>query len=63
MLSFNIRATFKVANWQKFLECRDIKFLVVTFSTLGGTSHPLVVKVNTPSMCLDVATRNFMSRH
>ena len=46
----------------KFFECRDIKFLVATFSTLGGTSHPLVVKINPPSICRDVATRNVMSR-
>ena len=46
-----IRATFKIANWQKFLECRDIKFLVATLSTLGGTSHPLVVKATIISRC------------
>ena len=42
---------FKIARWQEFLVCHDIKFLVATFSTLGGTSHPLVVKANISSMC------------
>ena len=59
MLSFKIRANFKIASWQQFLVCRDIKFLVATFSTLGGTSHPLVVIANVSSLCYDVATTSF----
>ena len=55
----NFWQTFKIASWQNFLVCRDIKFLVATFSTLGGTSHPLVVKANISSMCYDVATTSF----
>ena len=48
MLSFKIRANFKIANWHQFLICRDIEFLVATFSNLSGTSHPLVVRANVP---------------
>ena len=55
----NFWQTFKISSWQNFLVCRDIKFLVATFSTLGGTSHPLVVKANISSMCYDVATTSF----
>ena len=49
-----IRANLKIASWQKKKNskfCRDIKFIVATFSTLVGTGHPLVVKANFSSMC------------
>ena len=55
----NFWVNLKIASWQNFLVCHDIKFLVTTFSTLGGTSHPLVVIVNVSSMCYDVATTSF----
>ena len=59
MLSFNIRANLKIASWQKFLECRDKKCYVATFSDLGGTSHPLVVIPSVSAECYDVTTTSF----
>ena len=59
MLSFKIRANFKIARWQEILVCRDITFLVATFSDLGGTSHPLVVTPSISVECYDVATTSF----
>ena len=56
MLSFKIRAKFKTAQLATFLLCRDITLLVMTYSTLGGTSHPLAATGNISSMCYDVAT-------
>ena len=56
MLSFKIRAKFKISQLAKFLLCRDIKLLVATYSTFGGTSHPLAATANISSMCYDVAT-------
>ena len=56
MLSFKIRAKFKTTQLEKFLLCRDIKLLVATYLTFGGTSHPLDATANISSMCYDVAT-------
>ena len=58
-VELTLRAKIKLYSWQNFLVCRDIKFLVATFSTLGGTSHPLVVIENVSFMCYDVATTSF----
>ena len=58
-VKLKFRAKIKLYSWQNFLVCRDIKFLVATFSTLGGTIHPLVVKANISSMCYDVTTTYF----
>ena len=51
-----IRAKFKTAQLENFLLCRDIKLLVATYSTFGGTSHPLATTANISSMYNDVAT-------
>ena len=50
------RAKLKTAQLENFLLCRDITLLVTTYSTFGGTSHPLVATANISSMCYDVAT-------
>ena len=54
-----IRAKFKTAQLENFLLCRDIKLLVATYSTFGGTSHPLAMTANISFMYNDVATTSF----
>ena len=51
-----IRAQFKTPQLAKFLLCRDIKFLVATYSVFGGTSHPMSTTAIISSMYYDVAT-------
>ena len=54
-----IRAQFKTAQLAKFLLCRDIKFLVATYSVFSGTSHPMSTTVIISSMYYDVTTTSF----
>ena len=54
--NINFRAFKRVSSWQRTLLCRDIKLLVATYSTFGGTSHPLATTANISSMYYDVAT-------
>ena len=61
-VKLTLRAKIKLYSCQNFLVCRDIEIRVATFSTLGGTSHPLVVKENISSMCYDVATTSFQRK-
>ena len=51
-----IRENFKTAQLENFLLCCDIKLLVTTYSTFGGTSHPLAATTNISSLYYDVAT-------
>ena len=45
------RAKLKTAQLENFLLCRDIKLLVATYLTFGGTSHPLAATSNISSLC------------
>ena len=55
-VAIKFRAKLKTAQLANFLLCRDIKLLVVTYSTFGETSHPLATTANISSMFYDVAT-------
>ena len=46
-----IGAKLKTAQLATFLLCRDITLLVTTYSTFGGTSHPLAATENIFSVC------------
>ena len=54
--NINFRAFKRLSSWQGTLLYRDIKFLVATYSTFGGTSHPMATTANISSMYFDVAT-------
>ena len=54
--NINFRAFKRVSSWQGTLLYRDIKLLVATYSTFGGTSHPMATTANISSMYYDVAT-------
>ena len=54
--NINFRAFKRVSSWQGTLLYRDIKLLVATYSTFGGTSHPMAMTANISSMYYDVAT-------
>ena len=45
------RAKLKTVQLANFLLCRNIKLLVETYSTFGGTSHPLAATSNISSLC------------
>ena len=45
------RAKLKTVQLANFLLCRNIKLLVETYSTFGGTSHPLAATSNISCLC------------
>ena len=53
--NINYRAFKRVSSWQVTLLYRDIKLFVATYSTFGGTSHPMATTANISFMYYDVA--------
>ena len=49
-----IRAKLKTAQLADFLLCRDIKLLVATYSTFGGTSHLMAATATFP-LCVKMS--------